>query len=505
VKSTSLQRARSIPFPIWLCLPLALVAPSVVRSQDPPTAGGEATTKSADDGKTSPPVLPWEKLPPRISEPILRPPANAREILQRYDIGPSQLDGFFHGQPLGPGEDDLLAKMLYRFPRLGLDNLERWRRKDVTWDQLAAAPNDYRAEVFHLRGRATRVEEHKLLPELAELFEFDKYFQVTLAIDDSPYRALICTRNVPTAWKVGEPLDERAAADGLFLKLGATEDGATAPQLVFAAGRVAWLPDRAEPAAHVGPDQLKLAEWGFDIGLFDGVRAANGRGIGDADREAFYQLLAALGRAPAGAFQRSPASINLVALLERPQEHHGQFLSVQGIARRVTKVQVSDQDVQRRFGIDHYYEIDMSLPLGDKTLRFGKDPKGEENPVYANSFPVTLNVLRLPPDLTEGDNQNTTVRADAVFFKLWTYRAVYTSKFNRVQPAPLLFAVEPALVPFERGSNVVSGVLVAGAFLLAGIVIGVIFWWYRGSDLDAERRRTAASEDRPAPDFSGMK
>ena len=58
------------------------------------------------------------------------------------------------------------------------------------------------------------------------------------------------------------------------------------------------------------------------------------------------------------------------------------------------KVPVSDRDVRRRFGIDHYYEIDLFVPLGDKTLRFGKDAKGEENPVYANTFPATLIVRR---------------------------------------------------------------------------------------------------------------
>jgi hypothetical protein len=484
---------------------IALVASPSVLSQEPPTSGDASATPTTT-AKAQPQALPWEKLPPRISEPILRPPANAREILQRYDIGPSQLDGFFHGQPLGPGEDDVLGKILYRFSRLGLDNLEGWRRKDVTWDQLAAAPSDYRAEVFHLRGRAKHALQHKLLPELAELFEFDSYYRVTLAIDDSPYQALICTRNVPAAWKVGEPIDERAAADGLFLKLGATAEGQTAPQLVFAAGRVAWLPDRAEPDHFIGPDQRKLAEWGFDFGLFDGVRATNGRGIGDVDREAFYQLLAALGRAPQGQ-PKATAPIDIVALLEHPEQHHGDFRSVQGIARRVTKVQVSDADIRKRFGIEHFYEIAVFPPLGDKTLRFGKAGKGEEIPVYTNAFPTTVNVLRLPPGLAEGDNQSTTVRADAVFFKLWTYRSTYTSQFNRVQPAPLFFAVEPVVVPFERGTNIVSGVLVAGAFVLTGLVIGIIFWWYRGQDREVERERRQAltGEDRPAPDFSGLK
>ena len=448
--------------------------------------------------------LPWEDLPPRVAEPVLRPPAGAREILQRYDIGPSQLDGFFHGQPLSPGEEDVLGKILFRLPRLGLDNVERWRKQDVTWDQLAASPSEYRAEVFALRGRATHVQEQRLLPELAVLLEFEKYYRVTLAIDDSPYEALVCTRHLPAAWKIGEPIDERAAADGLFLKLGAANGAA--PQLIFAAGRMAWLPDREHPAEHVGADQLALAELGFDVGLLDSVRAVNGRGLVDADREAFYQLLAALGRAEPAQLRGASRKFDVVPLLERPQEHHGDFLAVQGIARRIMKVPVSDRDVQRRFGIDHYYEIDLFVPLGDKALRFGKDRSGEKNPVYANAFPATLVVRRLPPGLAEGDNLSDTVRADAVFFKLWTYRSVYTSQFDRVQPAPLLVAIEPQVVRFERPANWVGGALVAAAFVLAALVIGTIFWWYRAGDQQAEQRhrRELTGAGSPPPDFKGL-
>jgi hypothetical protein len=484
---------------------LLMTVLATAAAQDTPPTQESLPETQPKSQPAAPGALPWEKLPPRVSEPVLRPPSGPREILQRYDIGPSQLDGFFHGQPLGPGEEDVLAKILFRFSRMALDNIERWRKKDVTWDQLAAAPSDYRAEIFALRGRARRVEEHALLPELAALLEFEKYYRVTLAIEDSPYEALICTRHVPAAWKVGAAIDEAAAADGLFLKLGATE--ATEAQLVFAAGRVAWLPDRADPAAHIGPDQIALAAWGMDVGLFDGVRAGNGRGLGDADREAFYQVLAALGRAQPAQLRRPGLALDVVPLLERPQEHHGEFLPVQGVARRVMKVPVTDQDVRRRFAIDHYYEIDLFVPLGDKSLRFGKDAKGEANPVYANTFPATLIVRRLPPGLAEGDNQNQTVRADAVFFKLWTYRSAYTSQFNRVQPAPLFVAIEPQVVRFESGASWVGGSLVATAFVLAAVVIGAVFWWYRGPDLEAQRarRRELTGEGGPAPDFSRLK
>src|SRR5438552_14699854 len=101
------------------------------------------------------------------------------------------------------------------------------------------------AKMVHMQGRIQRVERHDLLPEQAELFEFRHYYHVELGLADSPYVALVCARQVPAAWQLDVPLDERAEADGLFLKVG--DAAADPPQLIFAASRVAWLPDRPMP------------------------------------------------------------------------------------------------------------------------------------------------------------------------------------------------------------------------------------------------------------------
>jgi hypothetical protein len=447
--------------------------------------------------------LPWEA-PPRVSEPILRPPAGAKEILERYGIGASQLQGFFSGQPLGPSEEDVLIKILYRFPRLGLDNIENWRRNDVTWDQVAAAPAEFQTDFFRLHGRVKRVEKIELLPELIALLEIPAYYRVTLAIEDSPYQALICTLRVPAAWKLDEPLDERAAADGMFLKLG--DAMAEDPSLVFASGRVAWLPDRAEPANHVGAAQIELAKLGVDFGLFDDVRLSNGRGIGDPDREAFYQLLHALSQPAAKRLKGAgPEPMDVVPLLENPAEHHGDLFPVRGTARRIMRVPVRDVDIQRRFGIDHYYIIELFLPLGEKRLQMGKDPTGEKNPIYVNSFPATLNVRQLPPGLEVGENLSITVRADAVFFKVWSYRSSYTDKFEEAQLAPLFFAFEPQVVVRQQESNaVVSTLVIAALGLAVGIAVLSMFWFRRSDKAFAAARRKATTDDTPPPDFSKL-
>jgi hypothetical protein len=492
-------------FVLCIVCPIALSQDTEASDPAPPAA-----TKAP-----RPAQLPWETPRPRATEPVLHPPTSPREILERYSIGPSQLEGFFSGEPLAPGEEDVLAQILFRFPRLGREFFESWRMKDVSWEQLAANPGEYRAELFALHGRATKVTEHRLLPELAELVEFDRYYRVQMALSDSPFQAIVCTRNIPRAWKVGETLDEPAAADALFLKVGASSDSpsgepnatesASAAELYFAAGRVAWFPDRPQPDSGIGQDQLALAAAGFDLGLFDILREANGKGLGDADREAFYQLLSATQRLPPVKRQVGQAPLDVVPLLQEPQTQQLRQFPVQGVARRITRIAVSDADIQSRFGIDHYFEIDLFLPLGEKTLRFGKDPSGEQNPVYSSSFPATLIVRQLPPNLRPGDKLYEHVAANATFFKLWTYRSGYTQKFGGLQPAPLFIAQTVEPVEIAGNAHVVSGVLVGAAFALALVVIGVIFWWFRSSDRQhARRTREQRTGDGTRPDFSGL-
>ena len=475
----------------------------------------------------APGQLPWEKSPVERIEPTFRPPANALEILERYDIGRSQFDGFFDGQPLERSEEDVLVKILYRFSRIGLENLERWRRKDVTWDQLAAAPAAHRSEVFHLRGRATLVRKQLLIPEQSALYDYTHYYQVRIKLDESPYTALVCARKVPSAWKLEEPIDEPATVDGLFLKLGyemspetplGERQAEVAPpagvglddtRLICAAGRVAWLPDRVQPKDFIGPDQLQLARYGVDIGLLADVRAGNGKPIGDGDREAFYQILSALGRVKPVEMRRPHVAepIDIGPLLKTDPELHGQIMPVRGIARRIVKVLVDDKDIRKRFGIDHYYEIDLFMPLGNSRVVLGKDRTGEKNPVYEDDFPATLIVRRLPTGMKEGENLRQLVRANAVFFKIWSYRSTYASKYGVFQPAPMFLAVEP--VPFEEDlskPNWIAEGMVGASLGLAILILFSVFWWYRRADRQYQKAlsNTLADSLVEKPDFRGL-
>ncbi len=429
-------------------------------------------------------------------------PSGPLEILEKFEIGPSQIESFFSGQALSAAEEDVLVKILYHFPRLGLDHLQRWRQKGVTWDQLAAEPVQHRLQVFHISGRVKRVEAVRLLPEQAELYEFDHYYRARVALPDSPYEAVIAARRVPDAWSLDAPLDEPTSADAIFLKSG--DAGEQPRQLIFVAEHLGWYPERPDESHHIGPSQLALARLGTDISLWDEIGKSKERALGNADREGFYQLLAAVGKPEASGLTAYEKPLDLVGLLENSGEHFGDVSPVQGLARRVMKVPVSDADVRYRFGIDHYYEIDLFVPLGDASLRLGNDPSGKTNPVYRNKFPATLIVRDLPADFPQGENVHELVAADAVFFKVWNYRSNYTSKFGQLQPAPLFIGSTARVVSTNVGANWITSGLVMVAFAGALAVMVVIGWIYGRDDRKAKKRALTQRASDSRPDFSRL-
>ncbi len=442
-----------------------------------------------------------------------RPPGSALEILRKFDIGDSQLGGFFSGQPLGTAEQEVLAKILYRWSRLGQENVESWRQKGVTWDQVVAEPVQHRGEIHHFRGRATHAAKFMLAPEIAERLEFDHYFVATVKIHDSPSVALVYARFLPAAWKLDAEIDEPVSVDGLFLKVG--DAAAEPPPLIFAAERIAWHPDKPRPEVHIGPDQVALAQAGVDWGLYEVVKAENGRGIGGPDREPFYQTLAVLAGEKGPKLPEPANSVDIPLLLQRAETALGSRMKVRGIARRITKVTVSAEDIRQRFGIDHYYEIDVSVVL-DKPMKVAKSAQDKDALLYANDFPVVLLVPRLPANLREGERLHDEIAAAATFYKLWTYQSSYASQKNKRQAAPLLMASEVRLIQKGNPLSGYTGTIATTAMILAAGTFFVVYWWFRLSDrkglsagpapnIHDALRKGAEQASSEKPNFEGLK
>ncbi len=407
---------------------------------------------------------------------ISRRPQDAAEILEFFDVDVSLLRQLVDHRPLVEEEEEAIVRVLFALPNLPPQDVERWSQQQPDWNAVIAAPQDYRTHIYRLQGNVTQLDRVPLIPEAAERFGFSHYYRATVELGADHWQAIVCTRDVPQAWRAGEPIDEAVSFYGMFLKLG--------DRPVFAARRLAWHPNRVDEKLGVKKAHVFLGDLGMDIGLWDDVN--DGDPLVASDRECFYQLLSALGRTQREHLrERATGKLDVVELLKSPKRHHGELMSVDGTARRATRVEVDDPDVQARFGIDHYYEIDIVVHL-DRPIAY-KKPDGET--LTYNRFPVVCAVRELPPGMPEGEEIRQRVVVPAVFFKVWAYHARKMNDFNEDarQRSPLLVGLAPDVYRSESIYSPYVSAIAGGLFVVAllGVWIGV--WRYGVGDARFQR------------------
>lgn len=448
----------------------------------------EATTNAGDEVPTT--LLdeadqrPWQtdRHVPRL---LARPIDGPRQLLRLLDIGPSDFDMFIDGREIGPDDFGTFVKILYRLPQIGLDEIHRWQHAAVPWQALTEDPASYRGEFFRLAGRVRRLETRMLPRETAELSEFSHYYEVWMETSPDRRPVVLMSRSVPEAWLNREELDQPAAAAGLFMKLGPPRNGVACGW--FATPRVAWLPDREDAAWGVSEDWVRLAGWGLDVGLFDVARHRNRLPMGAEERDAFYSLLDAVGRADPAEVQSLARPLDLARLLQEPQNEQGRLLRAEGTVRRVTKVLVTEPDITGRFDLNHYYQLDVLVALGDQVVEVRGEDGKTAGPVYRNAFPFTYCVRRIPAaweawvgrsDMNEG------VVIDGWFYRLWSYRNPFVASFDERQRqlSPMFVAIEPAVSAVSAARPSQWGAMVAVIFLGLMAVAWCVVWWVHRSD-----------------------
>jgi hypothetical protein len=418
-----------------------------------------------------------------------------RDFLNLFDIDQTRLATLTDGQPLDDAQHDLLLELLYHLRRYPLAAVDRFSLDTEAAAKIAADPAAARGQMYLLAGRVTRVERVAVDDARRERLLLSAYFRCTL-LTDQGLRAEVAALEVPKAWKLDEPIDERASVRAMFLKMLPAE-GDAAPTLLFAAGRVAWHPETA------------LGKLGMDYGLFDTVRDKTGL----EEREAFYQLLAAVRRADPDALrrtareerearradwqrmaddtnasaadraaakratERAAAGVSdIVPLFNDPASQRGNLVTVQGEALRAIEIRVDDADVIERFGIRRYYEVEM---LTDDS----------------QNNPLVCCVAALPEGMPLGNNIHVGVRITGFFLKSWAYRPGAATSTRR-QLAPLLVA--RTLSVLEQPSSG-SGTLLGIVLLLALTATAIVMLIIRRADrraLAAARRARVDLPDR---------
>lgn len=406
--------------------------------------------------------------------------ADPRDLLQLYEIDKSHFDRLTNGVAWQEGEGELLYRIMFRLRDFRLMDIEAWTRPLDSVAALAARPEDAWGEFYQLKGRVTGVKLCEPLPEVMDRFEMKHYYQVEFLLGEDAQPAIVFTQTIPEAWKPDQPIDQRAGAKGMFLKLAAT--GAQ-PTPVFVAPRVAWYP------------QTLLGDLEMDYGLFDDLkpeetadqedsraksrphRDVNAMRLTSRTGECFYQMMAAIHRArPGELLQKAKESLkkegkknsSVVPLFNEADQHRGQLVLLSGTVRQVIPVRVTEEDLQTRFGIQQYYQVTL----------FTDDSQGNPLVFCVPSLPKGMPV---PEDRSYAES----VTVAGFLFNTWAYRRESSSSEDAVrwQLAPLLLGQEPVWHPRPtRSTSLVAGLVFGGLFVLALGGIWVALWLSQRGD-----------------------
>jgi hypothetical protein len=271
---------------------------------------------------------------------------------------------------------------------------------------------------------------------------------------------VIFANRAPRRWQPGHAIDEAAGCLGVMVAPANSQAPA-----VLLADLLAFYP--------TGP----LGDLGMDAGLFDDVEDRRGL-VGD-EREAFYQLLAAVGRANLPELKAAAErKVSVAPLFNQPAEQRGRLVDLEGRARRAVEVKVPDRDIAARFGIREYWEIELVTPDSQRN-------------------PLVVVVRSLPAGMPTGSDINVPLRVAGFFFKSWAYHGAGEGEAARGarRLAPLLVGLQPELI--ERATPAAGNATAVGGSIALGVV-GLMFVWALWRLWTDQRRKRPATS--PATD-----
>jgi len=458
----------------------SLIAVSLTSQEQSPALPAPAPRSSSQPPESAR-TLPFAR--PDQPAAVGSEPLEPRRLWALYGITETDWQVCDDQESFSDSKQELALRLLHRLNQLGTRELASMRVTDRTLALSDAA--SHRGEVIIVEGIAEEVQLGELSSDQQQRYEFAAFYRVKVRMADGGVGELVCL-HVPAAWLQAGHVQEPIRAAAVLLESGATRDGFWRAATL----RAAWYPRETNIQLGVTGSHLLLAQGGMDVGLLDMVRKSNAQPIGRLDYEPFYSMLAVAAKIDTTRQESSAyTKLDLASVLVNPGSHQGNLFTLEATARRVTRVPV-DSDTASQFGIpQHYYEIDIMIPLGDRPIRI-QGPSPEKSPIFENRYPGTVCALGVPESLAQAAREavadrsqspliNETIRIRGFFFKIWAYPSEYVSSMapGQLQPSPLFIAtsVERVEQP-PRPRDDWFAWLFAGGFILAFVVILILAW-----------------------------
>jgi hypothetical protein len=387
----------------------------------------------------------------------------------------------------GPWDTAKLQLSLRLLARLALappDAFAAWIEAAAAPAPTPPAPGD---AFVRIEGRAVFVAPLVLPADLAEIANRP-------AIDVVRVQAAaglvdVIADMVPQAWPRWQAIDEPVSVTGLPVSNtpgprpepppGAVAAWPSDPAgLLLVARRVAWHP--ATP----------LGSLGMDYGLFDTV--VDGQRLVAGDTDAFYALLAAVGRGTQTAIETAAGPVaDAVPLIDPGRKwfatHRGDAVTFQGTVRRATRIQIDEPRRRREIGGDHYWELYVFVPTSLIKI----------NDRVQDTYPIVCCVRDLPTGMPTGQSINEPVKVSGFAMKRYAYPLPKVQGQDEAaarQETPLVIGKQALWVPEPSATEATS--ILGWVFLgLAGVVALVLAFgaWRFNRDARLQRQRQRAA------------
>lgn len=408
----------------------------------------------------------------------VQPPASLAGYLTTFGVDRAARS--FLEEPLAwdDAKQRLALRVVTRLQLAPAERIVEWEGESVALGQAPAGILGDR--LVRVAGRAVFVAPADLPTDDPVAAAMPRAELVRLLTPDGRVVDVLASA-VPRDWPRWQTIDEPAGVVGLPLTLDAgpapRRDGAGSgwppgpPAVLLAAGRVAWHPDTS------------LGRLGMDYGLFDTV--ADGRPLTAADGDAFYATLAAVGNGAAEPPTTAPAITDLIDPAQRWfSRHRGDGVTVAGVCRRATRIDIDDPLRLRQLGADRYWELFV----------FVDTPLLQVHDRVHDTYPVVCCVRELPTGMPTGQALNERVRVTGFGFKRYAYPlpvgADGGGEPQRLE-VPLIVARgvqwRPS-APAVRDRATPPGLLMPAGLLATALALGGWWLWRRGHRRTPSRR-----------------